>query len=184
MSFSGDSSVFLCCGYLHMWFPHNKGGITLYECVYNGHNVGPLTDYEAQIRDQVKMDWQAPTFFVVGIIVASFLAYRRAMFFWWPLHPLGYALSVSWTVSVFWFSALIAWMVKSAILRYGGMQLYAKARPWFLGMVLGEFGSAVIWTLISAANRHADTPLSMAVAHRRNTREPKLPRSGGKDGTT
>jgi hypothetical protein len=142
---------FLVAGYLHMWFPYHKGGITLYEAVYHGLNLNPLTDYEAQIRDQVKPTWQAPTFFAVGVVTAAFLAYMRAMFFWWPLHPLGYALSVSWTVSVFWFSALVAWLIKSLILRYGGMQLYAKARPWFLGMVVGEFGSAVIWTLISAA---------------------------------
>jgi hypothetical protein len=141
----------LVAGYLHMWFPYHKGGMTLYECVYNGHNLGPLKDYEAQMRDQVKMDWQAPTFFMVGVVFTCFLAYMRTMFFWWPLHPLGYALSVSWTVSVFWFSALIAWLIKSLLLRYGGMQLYAKARPWFLGMVIGEFGSAVIWTLISMA---------------------------------
>lgn len=149
---------FLVAGYLHMWFPYHKGGITLYDCVYSGHNLGPLTDYEAQMRQQVKMTWQAPTFFAVGVVVASFLAYMRAMFFWWPLHPLGYALSVSWTVSVFWFSAMIAWAIKSMILRYGGMQLYAKARPWFLGMVLGEFGSAVVWTLIGAATG-VPTPL-------------------------
>ncbi len=86
---------FLVAGYLHMWFPHNKGGITLYECVYNGHNVGPLTDYEAQIRDQVKMDWQAPTFFVVGIIVASFLAYMRAVLVFTFFSKFGYYIECS-----------------------------------------------------------------------------------------
>ncbi len=141
---------FLVAGYLHMWFPYHKGGMTLYDCVYNGHNVAPWKDYEAEIRNPIKVDWQAPVFFGVGIVVTILLAYMRAMFYWWPLHPLGYALSVSWTVSVFWFSAMVAWLLKSVVLRYGGMQLYAKARPWFLGMVLGEFGSAVIWTIIGA----------------------------------
>ncbi len=96
------------------------------------------------------MNWQAPTFFAAGVIVTLFLSYMRAAFFWWPFHPLGYALSISWTMSVFWFSCFVAWLIKGLILRYGGMTLYIRARPWFLGMVLGEFGMAVVWTLVSA----------------------------------
>jgi len=143
--------AFLCAGYLHLVIPYRYGGISLYGYVYGGMGVGCFRDYEAQMTQPEKASWQAPTFFVVGIIVTMFLAYMRTMFFWWPLHPLGYALSVSWTVSVFWFSALLAWILKSLILRYGGMRLYVKVRPWFIGMILGEFGSAVVWTIISAA---------------------------------
>jgi len=150
--------AFLVAGYLHMWFPYHEGGMTLYDTVYNGHNISPLKDYEALMNEQPKTDWQAPVFFGVGVVVASFLAYMRAMFPWWPLHPLGYALSVSWTVSVFWFSALVAWLLKSIILRYGGMRFYSAARPWCLGMVIGEFGSAVVWTIIGAISR-VPTPL-------------------------
>ncbi|HUV05009.1 MAG TPA: DUF6784 domain-containing protein [Armatimonadota bacterium] len=73
------------------------------------------------------------------------------------LHPLGYALCGSWTMIVFWFSCFVAWVVKSLVLRYGGMRMYVKARPWFLGMILGEFGMAVVWTLISAVTG-APTP--------------------------
>jgi hypothetical protein len=101
--------------------------------------------------------WQGPVFFVVGVIFTIFLSYMRAMFHWWPFHPLGYALCVSWSMTVFWFSCFMAWILKGLILRYGGMRLYLKARPWFLGMVLGEFGMAVIWTLISVFT-NAPTP--------------------------
>jgi hypothetical protein len=101
--------------------------------------------------------WQAPVFFVVGIVFTVFLSSMRAMFHWWPFHPLGYALCVSWSMTVFWFSCFMAWMLKGLILRYGGMRMYVKARPWFLGMVIGEFGMAVIWTLISVLT-NAPTP--------------------------
>jgi len=30
------------------------------------------------------------------------------------------------------------------------MRLYARLRPLFLGMIFGEFTSAVVWTLIAA----------------------------------
>ena len=74
----------------------------------------------------------------------------RAAFFWWPFHPLGYALCISWAVSVFWFSCLIAWIIKGLILRYGGMRYYSASRPFFVGMILGEFTMALAWTLINA----------------------------------
>jgi hypothetical protein len=146
----GILAALLIAGAIHMWIPYNYGGITLYPTYYNGHNVAPFRDYESDILEVRTPGWQAPVFFVVGIVMTAFLAYMRYAFFWWPLHPLGYALCVSWTVSVFWFSALLAWLIKTLILRYGGMRLYVKARPWFLGMVLGEFGSAVVWALIGA----------------------------------
>jgi len=93
--------------------------------------------------------WQMPTFFTVGVVVTVFLSAMRTAFFWWPLHPLGYALSGSWATVDFWFSCMIAWALKSLTLRYGGMKSYTKLRPFFLGMVVGEFGMAVLFVLLN-----------------------------------
>jgi hypothetical protein len=153
----GILAALFFAGAIHMWFPYNKGAVTLYQCYYNGMNTASFNEYQSHMASSAPITWQGPFFFVVGVLFTIFLSYMRAMFYWWPFHPLGYALSVSWTVSVFWFSCLIAWIIKGLILRYGGMKLYVKARPWFLGMVLGEFGMAVVWTLISAYTK-APTP--------------------------
>ena len=50
---------------------------------------------------------------MVGVVVTLFLTVMRANFFWWPLHPLGYALAGSWSTVEFWFPCLIAWVFKS-----------------------------------------------------------------------
>jgi hypothetical protein len=50
------------------------------------------------------------------------------------------------------FPCLVAWLCK-LFLRYGGMRLLAWAWPFFLGMVLGEFTMAVLWTLPSLLYR-------------------------------
>ncbi len=94
--------------------------------------------------------WQMPAFFGVGVLMTVFLTVMRTAFFWWPLHPLGYALAGSWSTIEFWFPCLLAWMFKSLILRYGGMSFYTKARPFFLGLILGEFGMAVFFVLLNA----------------------------------
>ena len=88
--------------------------------------------------------WQMPAFFGVGIAVTSFLLLMRARFFWWPLHPLGYALAGSQSTIEFWFPCLLAWALKALTLRYGGMSFYRVVRPFFLGLILGEFGMAIV----------------------------------------
>lgn len=146
-----------CAAYLHIRLPYERGGVTMYGYVYNGNNKWGFEDYRQHMRTgALPIGWQGPTFLLVGIIVTGLLVWGRATLAWFPFHPLGYALCSSWTMIVFWFSALAAWLVKTLILRYGGMKLYRQARPFFLGMILGEFTAAVLWTL---ANAVLDTPV-------------------------
>ncbi len=94
-------------------------------------------------------DWQIPTFFAVGVGVTSFLLLMRSRFFWWPLHPLGYALAGSQSTIEFWFPCLLAWALKSLTLRYGGMAVYRAVRPFFLGLILGEFSMAILCSMVN-----------------------------------
>lgn len=144
-------------GAFQVMLPYHRGGNTLYGYAYQANNTWGFMDYEDAMRGPVKsVGWQAPTFFVVGAAVTAFLAYMRFAFFWWPLHPLGYALCASWTMIVFWFPCFVAWLLKASVMRYGGMRTYIRARPFFLGMIMGEFSMAMVWTLISwAANAPA-----------------------------
>jgi len=49
-----------------------------------------------------------------------------------------------------WFSVFVAFLLKSIVLKYGGPQLYRRAVPFFLGMILGEIVPAGIWLVIDA----------------------------------
>ena len=144
------AALVIAC-FLQIWLPYHRGGNTMYYWMYLSSPQLGFWEYQSHMQWAAPRSWQAPVFFGVGIVFTIFLSYMRAMFPWWPLHPLGYALCVSWTTTVFWFPCFVAWVVKGLFLRYGGMRFYMRARPWFLGMVLGEFGMAVVWTLISAA---------------------------------
>jgi hypothetical protein len=136
-------------GTLHLLIPYHRGGVTLYSYVYEGNPLWGFQDNGPNILGAHSYDWRAPAFFGVGVIVTAFLALMRAYFAWWPFHPIGYAVSASWTMIVFWFPCLLAWVIKWLILRYGGMRLFVHMRPFFLGMVLAEFSMAVIWTAIN-----------------------------------
>ena len=83
----------------------------------------------------------------VGLVVTIAMVWARAQFSWFPFHPLGYALAPTWTMWVFWFPFLVAWILKSAVLKFGGIETYRKLAPFMLGLILGEFASAVFWSL-------------------------------------
>lgn len=137
-------------GIFQIWLPYTLGGNNLLANPYVLNNIWAFQDYEAALRGPVAVvGWQSYTFFIIGALVTAFLAYMRFAFYWWPLHPLGYALCASWTMVVFWFPCLVAWLLKSKIMKYGGMRTYVRARPFFLGMIMGEFSMAVVWTLVA-----------------------------------
>lgn len=72
-------------------------------------------------------------------------------FIWWPLRPSGYALAKTFTLHQIWFGVFIAWLVKFVILRNGGIKLYRRALPFFIGVVIGECTIAGFWAVIGVA---------------------------------
>jgi hypothetical protein len=83
-----------------------------------------------------------------GFALAVVLSLLRANFVWWPLHPAGYALALSFAMEYFWLPVFIAWVLKLIILRYGGVKLYRTAIPFFLGLILGDYTIGSIWAII------------------------------------
>ena len=86
---------------------------------------------------------------VAGSLLTLGLWALQARYVWLPLHPLGYCAGpgIIWT----WFPFLIAWAVKSLIIRYGGQPMYRKLIPFFLGLMLGDYLTGSIWAMIGPA---------------------------------
>ncbi len=80
--------------------------------------------------------------------VMALLMTARHRFVWWPLHPLGFAVSPGWALNNIWFSIFLAWLIKVVVLKYGGPGLYRSTRPFFLGIVLGQFVVGGLWLVI------------------------------------
>jgi hypothetical protein len=149
----------LVAGYLHISLPYKLGAVQMYSYVYRGNPVLAFNNAATVMdRSQPPLPFFATINFFIGGLITFAIATLRARLLWFPLHPLGYALCGTWTMMVFWFPCLIAWICKVVILRYGGMKLYARARPFFLGMVLGEFTTAIAFTVPALFNRYTPTP--------------------------
>jgi hypothetical protein len=91
----------------------------------------------------------------VGLFVVILLGFLRTRFTWWPLHPIGYAVGSTDTMTWIWCPVLLGWLFKSLILRYGGVKMYRQALPFFIGLVLGDYGVSGLWALYFLASGHA-----------------------------
>jgi hypothetical protein len=136
----------------HLQLAYTHGLANLY--AYGMANAGWSTgEAGAMLTSPTPPFPSAPYWFVVGMIVAGTLAKLRTTYVGFPLVPIAYALCASWGIYVLWFSCFVVWILKSLILRYGSGKLYKSAMPFFLGLIIGEVGSAMIWALLAAIFR-------------------------------
>ncbi|HNR35110.1 MAG TPA: OPT/YSL family transporter, partial [Candidatus Hydrogenedentes bacterium] len=83
----------------------------------------------------------------LGALFSFLLAAMRMNFAWWPLHPMGFALAGTWSMDRLWVCVLIGWLLKVAVMRYGGVKAYRPAVPFFIGLILGDFIVGALWNL-------------------------------------
>jgi hypothetical protein len=123
--------------------PLNPYGL---ESVPANQVLGPSVRYA---NDQLQVTHERATHIAAGAGITGLLAGLRLRLAWWPLHPIGYLLAYTRPVSVLWFSLFIGWLLKVALLRYGGGGMYRQARPLFIGLIVGEVGAASLWLVVN-----------------------------------
>ncbi len=84
----------------------------------------------------------------IGAAVMSMLMVARWRYAWWPLHPLGYPIGPIWIMDHLWFNMFLAWWIKVLVLKYGGVGLYLKTRPFFMGLILGQIVPGGVFLII------------------------------------
>ena len=82
-----------------------------------------------------------------GAVIAAGLTFLRHAVMSWPLHPIGYVLSVS-RAADYWSSVLIAVLIKWALLKWGGLRMYERAAPAFIGLIFGGLAMHGLWAII------------------------------------
>ncbi len=87
--------------------------------------------------------WQNWGYTAIGATIMGLLMFARQRFSWWPFHPLGFPTSA--VFGTMFFSVFLAWLIKSVVIKYGGSHLYMRSRPFFLGLILGQFVTAGVW---------------------------------------
>lgn len=73
-----------------------------------------------------------------GALGTGLLAWLQLTVAWWPLHPIGLLMVFSYPLRRIWFSIFLGWLIKVLVIRFGGPNLFLKARPFFLGIIVGD----------------------------------------------
>jgi hypothetical protein len=142
--------IFTCFWvYMHLGYRigMSNSGIT------NAHGWEAYSLLEQWLLNPTKHDYRVMLFISIGFLTAVFLTVMRTHFLWWPFHPAGYALANAWGVTVTWFPLFISWLLKVLILRYGGLRAHRRAAPFFMGLILGDFLTGSIWSILGTALR-------------------------------
>ncbi len=104
-------------------------------------------ELQGYLNNPQPMDTSRISGAAVGLIIVSLLSLLRMQFVWWPLHPIGYAVGNTDTMTWIWFPTLLGWLFKWLTLRYGGIKVYRQALPFFIGLVLGDYAISGIWAI-------------------------------------
>ena len=129
---------------------YRYGGINL-----TSWQFGHMTTYTGNwiihnIKNPEPMHAAHLAFTGAGALMMAGLSYIKGRFIGFPIHPIGMTLGLAHPLQMVWFSVFLAWLLKMLILKYGGALLYKRLRPFFLGLVLGAFGTAGVWLVIDA----------------------------------
>jgi hypothetical protein len=135
---------------IHLRLAYGQGALSLNGWFAQANPFIHLNEAQTILASPPTFDARAPAFFTVGLLFTFFLYFMRSRFWWWPFHPLGYAIGASWPAMVYWLPMFVGWLVKSRIIHYGGGKVFRRFRPFFLGLILGEFAVAILWASISA----------------------------------
>ena len=92
----------------------------------------------------------------LGSGITWLLSLLRVRFLWWPLHPLGYALTGTLQIGYankMLFSLFLGWAFKALTLRFGGAQGFRFLRGAALGLILGDLLMGSVLKLLDALDR-------------------------------
>jgi hypothetical protein len=89
-------------------------------------------------------DWQYAGY-AAGF--TGLLAFLQLRYTWWPLHPIGPLMLFAFAIRRLWFSILVGWMAKVLIVKFGGARLFTSAKPFFIGIIVGEVLAASLFAL-------------------------------------
>lgn len=89
-------------------------------------------------------------FFLIGALAMYALLFLRYQFTWWPLHPIGLALSGTGLARLTSFTIFVAWLIKFTLLRIGGAPFYRRSKPFFVGMLVAYVLSTALGLVVDA----------------------------------
>ena len=129
---------------------YQHGALTLDRWYTEDAAQWPYNDVLDTLKDPMQVSAFGIGTMGCGGLFMALLVFMNKNYLWWRLSPLGYLFGSTWTMGHLWFSVFVGWLLNVTFLWAGGLRLYRRARPFFIGLVVGEFATAGLWLLIDA----------------------------------
>ena len=128
---------------------YNHGGVAIntYRFVSLARQPGTFME-RLQATPVRSTDFTSVGLLGYGALKLAIISFMRINYLWWPLHPVGFAMSYIVYLGREWVSVLIGWSCQVILTRYGGHEAFSKYRPIFLGMIFGAMFAAGLWLII------------------------------------
>jgi hypothetical protein len=127
---------------------YTAGGLELDRTVAQDGARWPFDKIASFIESPMEPSRMAIGATIFGAVFTLMLLSLNRNYLWWRLNPLAYIMGSTGTLEQIWLSVFIGWLISTLILRYSGLRMYRRLRPFFLGLLLGEFTAAAFWMIV------------------------------------
>jgi hypothetical protein len=86
---------------------------------------------------------------LTGILLVIVLFNVCQRFPGWPLHPIGLIGAGTWCAGQIWPNIFLGWLIRNLLIQGGGTKAYTAARPFFIGLLMGELLAVLLWSGIA-----------------------------------
>jgi len=147
--------LFTCVYSIHLGYKHGAANFRVWNFA-GGDRI--LNAIVTKMRNPLPPDMRRIGMLGIGGAVVTVLSVVSWRFPWWPLHPIGFVVANTQMTRRTALSVFIVWLVKTVILRVGGIQGYRRARPFFIGLIAGYVSGVAVSFLVDviwfAGNGH------------------------------
>lgn len=117
--------------------------------VMTAHNWGEFQLVDSLARTPRPPDHTGQLWVGIGVLASLGMMWMRTRFAWWPFHPAGYAISLTFGAEYYWSCLMLSTLIKWFVLRYGGLRLHRRLLPVMFGLILGEYAVGAFWSFLS-----------------------------------
>ena len=121
-----------------VWTSYHFGAVTMDPYGTDGSPHWSLDRALQYVQAPLPVNYGDIWAMLLGAALTGALAFMRMRFVWWPLAPIGLTMAGTYAMHHIAFSIFVGWLLKSSIVRAGGLNMYRKWLPFFLGLVIGE----------------------------------------------
>jgi hypothetical protein len=134
-----------------LWLGYHHGAATFRAWPFSSNVRGHFGELQDALANP-KPPQEFPTIAVaVGFAIGLLLVTMNRRYLWWGISPLGFVVASSENISgQIWTSVLVGWVLSALVRRYGGLPVYRRLRPFFLGLILGDAVTYCLMALLEA----------------------------------